>query len=118
MAYDQSAIPNKGERMHELKVVFALAGWGLALLSPVFFLVGAVLGELGMGLGMAAAAFASAMIAAVAYGVFDMALNMRRMAEKDAPKPVSAPKPKPTSAPATTQRPAPAPQRPAPTNPI
>lgn len=104
--------------MAGLKVVFALVGWGLALLSPVVFLLVAVFESFTIGLGSAATLFASAMIAAVAYGVFDMALNVRRMAEKDTPKPVSAPKPKPTSAPATTQRPAPAPQRPAPTNPI
>lgn len=96
--------------MHELKVLFALAGWGLALLSPVVFLLVALTDDLATGLGLGAGVFAGAMTAAVAYGVFDMALNVRRMAEKDKPKP------KPASA--TTQRPAPAPHRPAPTNPI
>ena len=63
-----------------MKVLFAFIGWGLAALSPVAFLMVAEV-ETEMAFVAGGVCLLGALVAAVAWGVFDIAENMRFLAD-------------------------------------
>ena len=63
-----------------MKLLFALIGWGLAALSPVVFLMVAEV-ETEMAFVAGGVCLLGALVAALAWGVFDIAENVRFLAD-------------------------------------